>query len=69
MNHLHLQVMIQSLEDAHEEIDKAISAALTHSKPVYICICCNLAGKRHTWLLVHGTLADRHTLTGLALAM
>ncbi|KAI3428523.1 hypothetical protein D9Q98_007346 [Chlorella vulgaris] len=41
------QVMIQSLEDAHEEIDKAISAALTHSKPVYICICCNLAGMHH----------------------
>lgn len=38
------QVFIHSLADAHEEVDKALSAALTHSKPVYICVCCNLAG-------------------------
>lgn len=37
------QVVIHSLEDAHEEIDRAISAALLHSKPCYICVCCNLA--------------------------
>ncbi|PRW44348.1 pyruvate decarboxylase 4 [Chlorella sorokiniana] len=41
------QVVIHSLADAHEEIDKAISAAVFHSKPVYICVCCNLAGLHH----------------------
>lgn len=41
------QVVIHSLPDAHEELDKAISAALRHSKHVYICICCNLAGLHH----------------------
>lgn len=39
------QVVIHSLADAHEEIDKAISSAVFHSKPVYICVCCNLAGE------------------------
>lgn len=39
-----IQVVIHSLADAHEEVDKAISAAIFHSKPVYICVCCNLAG-------------------------
>ena len=44
-----LQVVIHSLEDAHEQIDTAIGAALRHSKPAYICISCNLAGAvRHT---------------------
>lgn len=35
------------LEDAHEEIDKAISTALKESKPVYISISCNLAAIPH----------------------
>ena len=42
------QVVIHSLADAHEQIDKAISAALFHSKPAYICVSCNLAGGTHT---------------------
>ena len=44
------QVVIHSLADAHEEVDKAISAAVFHSKPVYICVCCNLAGGLLPWL-------------------
>jgi pyruvate decarboxylase len=38
------QVVVQSLEDAHEQIDFAISEALLKSKPCYIEISCNLAG-------------------------
>lgn len=41
------QVVIQDLDDAHELIDKAISAALVNSKPVYICVCCNLSTLHH----------------------
>lgn len=41
------QVVIHSLADAHEQIDLALSAALQHSKPVYICVACNLAGLHH----------------------
>ena len=37
-------MVIHSLSRAHEEIDRAISAALHNSKPVYICVACNLAG-------------------------
>ncbi len=43
-----LQVIIQSLDNAHELLDKAISAALVNSKPAYICVCCNLAGLCHS---------------------
>ena len=39
--------MINNLEDAHEQIDKAISTALKESKPVYISISCNLAAIPH----------------------
>ncbi len=39
-----VQVMIHSLANAHEQIDQALSAALHYSKPVYICVSCNLAG-------------------------
>lgn len=34
---------MNNLEDAHEQIDRAISTALKESKPVYISISCNLA--------------------------
>jgi TPP-dependent 2-oxoacid decarboxylase len=40
-------VVIHNLDDAHEEIDRAISAALFHSKPCYICVCCNLSSLHH----------------------
>ncbi|KAB1223537.1 Pyruvate decarboxylase 2 [Morella rubra] len=38
------QAVVNNLEDAHEQIDTAISTALKESKPVYISISCNLAG-------------------------
>ncbi|KAH9563877.1 hypothetical protein CY35_05G147200 [Sphagnum magellanicum] len=41
------QVVIQNLDDAQELIDRAISAALFQSKPVYISVCCNLANVSH----------------------
>eukprot|EP01018_Ginkgo_biloba_P000833 Gb_33733 [translate_table: standard] len=41
------QAIVNNLEDAHELIDYAISAALKESKPVYISISCNLPGIRH----------------------
>lgn len=37
-------MVIHTLANAHEQIDLALSAALEHSKPVYICVACNLAG-------------------------
>ncbi|GJZ35176.1 pyruvate decarboxylase 1 [Tanacetum coccineum] len=41
------QVVVNNLEDAHEQIDTAISTALKESKPVYISISCNLPGIPH----------------------
>ncbi|KAJ4911518.1 Pyruvate decarboxylase 4 [Raphanus sativus] len=41
------QAVVNNLEDAHEQIDKAISTALKESKPVYISISCNLAAAPH----------------------
>lgn len=41
------QAVVNNLEDAHEQIDKAISTALKESKPVYISISCNLASIPH----------------------
>ncbi|PIA32969.1 hypothetical protein AQUCO_04200008v1 [Aquilegia coerulea] len=41
------QVVVNNLEDAHEQIDTAISTALKESKPVYISISCNLPGIAH----------------------
>ncbi|CAM6034398.1 unnamed protein product [Sphagnum compactum] len=41
------QVVIQNLDDAQELIDRAISAAIFQSKPVYISVCCNLANVAH----------------------
>ena len=40
-------MVIQSLDTAHEQIDAALSAAVQHSKPVYVCVCCNLAALPH----------------------
>lgn len=41
------QAVVNNLEDAHEQIDTAISTALKESKPAYISIGCNLSGIRH----------------------
>ncbi|VYS65513.1 unnamed protein product [Arabidopsis thaliana] len=41
------QAVVNHLEDAHEQIDKAIATALRESKPVYISISCNLAAIPH----------------------
>nr|XP_043623917.1 pyruvate decarboxylase 1 isoform X2 [Erigeron canadensis] len=41
------QAVINNLEDAHEQIDTAISTALKESKPVYISISCNLPAIPH----------------------
>lgn len=38
---------MNDLDDAHEQIDTAISTALKESKPVYISISCNLPGISH----------------------
>lgn len=40
-------VQISCLDDAHEVIDHAIATALRQRLPVYISICCNLAGAEH----------------------
>ncbi|KAI4340335.1 hypothetical protein MLD38_025184 [Melastoma candidum] len=42
------QAVVNNLEDAHEQIDKAVSTALRESKPVYISISCNLPGIPHS---------------------
>ncbi|KAK1286263.1 Pyruvate decarboxylase 4 [Acorus calamus] len=41
------QAVVNNLEDAHEQIDTAVSTALKESKPVYISISCNLSGVPH----------------------
>ncbi|XXG39731.1 hypothetical protein AAC387_Pa01g0612 [Persea americana] len=41
------QAVVNNLEDAHDQIDTAISTALKESKPVYISISCNLPGIPH----------------------
>ncbi|KAG7674915.1 hypothetical protein Ndes2526B_g07757 [Nannochloris sp. 'desiccata'] len=41
------QVVIKSLDSAHELIDRAIAAALRNSKPVYVSVACNLATLHH----------------------
>ncbi|OAY74301.1 Pyruvate decarboxylase 2 [Ananas comosus] len=41
------QAVVNNLEDAHEQIDTAISTALKESKPVYISVSCNLPGIPH----------------------
>ncbi|KAL4558384.1 hypothetical protein LXL04_036583 [Taraxacum kok-saghyz] len=42
------QAVISHLEDAHEQIDRAISTAIKESKPVYISVSCNLPGIPHS---------------------
>ena len=42
-----LQTQIVHLEDAHSLLDEAVAAAMRNSKPVYISVCCNLAGEAH----------------------
>ena len=44
---LFLQTQIVHLEDAYGQLDAAVAAAMRNSKPVYISICCNLAGSAH----------------------
>ncbi|XP_044318053.1 pyruvate decarboxylase 2-like [Triticum aestivum] len=41
------QVVINNLDDAHEQVDKAIATALRESKPVYISVAYNLPGVSH----------------------
>ncbi|KAF5180179.1 Pyruvate decarboxylase [Thalictrum thalictroides] len=41
------QAVVNNLEDAHEQIDTAISTALKESKPVYISVSCNLPSIPH----------------------
>ncbi|KAF6987577.1 hypothetical protein CFC21_070555 [Triticum aestivum] len=41
------QAVVNNLEDAHEQIDTAISTALKESKPVYISISCDLPSIPH----------------------
>jgi pyruvate decarboxylase len=41
------QAVVNNLEDAHEQIDTAISTAVKESKPVYISISCNLPAIPH----------------------
>ncbi|CAO2199128.1 unnamed protein product [Urochloa humidicola] len=41
------QAVVNNLEDAHEQIDTAISTAIRESKPVYISISCNLPSIPH----------------------
>uniref|UniRef100_A0A8R7RE42 pyruvate decarboxylase n=1 Tax=Triticum urartu TaxID=4572 RepID=A0A8R7RE42_TRIUA len=41
------QAVVNNLDDAHEQIDKAISTALKESKPVYISVSCNLPAVPH----------------------
>jgi pyruvate decarboxylase len=42
-----MQAVVTNLEDAHEQIDTAITTALRESKPVYLSISCNLPGLPH----------------------
>ncbi|RZC84511.1 hypothetical protein C5167_047298 [Papaver somniferum] len=41
------QAIVNNLEDAHEQIDTAISTALKESKPVYVSVSCNLSAIPH----------------------
>ena len=38
---------MNNLEEAHEQIDAAISTALKENKPVYISVSCNLSAIPH----------------------
>ncbi|KAJ6742317.1 PYRUVATE DECARBOXYLASE [Salix viminalis] len=41
------QAVVNNLEEAHEQIDAAISTALKENKPVYISVSCNLSAIPH----------------------
>nr|AAA68289.1 pyruvate decarboxylase [Oryza sativa Indica Group] len=41
------QAVVNNLDDAHDQIDTAISTAIRESKPVYISVSCNLAAVPH----------------------
>lgn len=41
------QVQVHHLDSAHEAVDHCMASALRQRKPVYINVCCNLAGKTH----------------------
>ncbi|XP_024981015.1 pyruvate decarboxylase 2-like [Cynara cardunculus var. scolymus] len=41
------QAVVNHLDDAHEQIDRAISTGLKECKPVYISVSCNLPGLPH----------------------
>lgn len=41
------QLVISDLDHAHEKVDRAVSQALLHSRPVYLSVSCNLAGNTH----------------------
>ncbi|XP_030524365.1 pyruvate decarboxylase 2-like [Rhodamnia argentea] len=41
------QAIVNNLENAHEQIDRAVSTALKECKPAYISISCNLPGIPH----------------------
>ncbi|MEW5303175.1 MAG: hypothetical protein WDW38_001501 [Sanguina aurantia] len=58
------QVLIRHLEDAHRQIDFAISECLAKRKPVYIEVCCNLADQTHPSFVTEPipySIANRHT--------
>ena len=42
-----MQAVVNNLDDAHEQVDRAISTALRESKPVYLSVSCNLPGLPH----------------------
>ena len=42
-----LQTQLVHLEDVHGQMDHCLATALKESKPVYISVCCNLAGAVH----------------------
>lgn len=44
---LHAQVIVTEISEGHALVDRAVAAALRHSKPVYLSICTNIAGLTH----------------------
>lgn len=39
-----VQVQVHHLDSAHEMVDQCMASALRQRKPVYINVCCNIAG-------------------------
>lgn len=52
------QTVIQHIEEAHRQIDEAISTALLQRKPVYIEVCCNLVDLSHPSFMRWGGVQD-----------